>query len=406
MSRLSMVAGLIAGLFFCPAAALAATPLVAAKLGTSDNSQWQQEDRTEDAWVRHTLAFVDDYSNGDLPAARRHAIAALSLAMQLYGPQHVNTADSHNKLALALEATGALDQARVNYQKALDILRQSQGERHPDVATALNNLGNLYSLLKDFRHAESLHLQAMEIRNEHRQTNPAGVAQSAFNLALVYEQQDRTEDAELFYRQAILMWEKSDNPLAVIKPLGTLAALYARLGKYNSAEEMYVRSLEIRTAALGADHLEVAESLFNLGTVCIQQEKYNEAGPYFREALEIMRVKLTPDDPQLAITMYSLANTYHIQAKNEEAWQHEQFSRSRLVQKTADSRHDGVDERLALVMNAEMAQRQEYIDDLYRKAAPLYRGALQIFTRAYGDNHPSVRTVREEFSMVESSIQR
>src|SRR5687767_14270061 len=58
--------------------------------------------------------------------------------------------------------------------------------------------------------------------------------------------------------------------------LHKLAVLYANQGKYGEAERLHKRALELREAALGPNHPDVADTLHHLGLVYWKQGRYDE----------------------------------------------------------------------------------------------------------------------------------
>jgi len=83
------------------------------------------------------------------------------------------------------------------------------------------------------------------------------------------------------------------------KSLNNLAALYHSQGKYTVAEELYLRSLEIKKRLLGEDDIEVALNLQNLGACYCAKRKYVEAEDLFKRALGIREKILGADHPDL-----------------------------------------------------------------------------------------------------------
>ena len=58
-------------------------------------------------------------------------------------------------------------------------------------------------------------------------------------------------------------------------------------GRYEEAEPLYKRALEIRERVLGPDHPDTATSLNNLAILYDNQGRYEEAEPLYKRALEI-----------------------------------------------------------------------------------------------------------------------
>ena len=68
-------------------------------------------------------------------------------------------------------------------------------------------------------------------------------------------------------------------------------------GRYEKAEPLYQRALEIREAQLGPEHPDVATSLNNLAELYRLQGRYEEAEPLYQRALGIFEAQLGPEHP-------------------------------------------------------------------------------------------------------------
>ncbi len=65
-------------------------------------------------------------------------------------------------------------------------------ETHPDVAASLNNLAGLYQDQGRYNEAEPLYQQSLAIRKQQLGKNHPSVAQSLYNLAFLYYFQEDT----------------------------------------------------------------------------------------------------------------------------------------------------------------------------------------------------------------------
>ena len=83
--------------------------------------------------------------------------------------------------------------------------------------------------------------------------------------------------------------------------LTNLGELFAEQGKYEEAEPLYNRSLEIYEKALGADseHPAVAEALLGLGNLYRDQQRFSDAEPLYERALSILSRTLESDHSDL-----------------------------------------------------------------------------------------------------------
>jgi tetratricopeptide (TPR) repeat protein len=79
------------------------------------------------------------------------------------------------------------------------------------------------------------------------------------------------------------------------------------MGDPARAAEVHSRALAIREAALGEDHPDVAESLYNLGKVRHAIGEATGAQAAFERALAIFEKALGPDHPTVAYPLFGLA---------------------------------------------------------------------------------------------------
>jgi tetratricopeptide (TPR) repeat protein len=70
---------------------------------------------------------------------------------------------------------------------------------------------------------------------------------------------------------------------------------------------------------LGPEHPYTAQSLNNLAGLYRDQERYEEAEPLYQRALEIAERVLGPEPPNTAKTLNNLAELYRDQGRYEEA---------------------------------------------------------------------------------------
>ena len=91
--------------------------------------------------------------------------------------------------------------------------------------------------------------------------------------------------------------EKALGPdhLNTAQSLNNLAAVYGDQGRYEEAVPLYQRALAIREKALGPDHPNTAQSLNNLASLYGRQGRYEEAESLFQRALAIQEKALGLD---------------------------------------------------------------------------------------------------------------
>ena len=81
-------------------------------------------------------------------------------------------------------------------------------------------------------------------------------------------------------------------------------------GKFDEAESLYKRAINIFEKTLGKDHLDTANSINNLGTLYRKQGKYEEAEPLYKRTLEIREKSLGNNHLGTVIALNSLSTLY------------------------------------------------------------------------------------------------
>ena len=111
----------------------------------------------------------------------------------------------------------------------------------------------------------------------------------------------------------------TDQPPLQGRLMEIMGTVYTSLGLYRDAEPLLLRSLEVRRAALGSHHLDVAGSLHALAWLYRAQWRLDEALPLAQEAAEIREEKLGPDDLEVATSLQVLGMVQRDQGNFEAA---------------------------------------------------------------------------------------
>ena len=96
---------------------------------------------------------------------------------------------------------------------------------------------------------------------------------------------------------------------------------YAAANEDDAATESLERGLKAREEALGEDHLDVAESLYNLGQAASRFGRNTEAKAYHERALELRRAQLGQHHPRVAESLAALGMVAGRAGKGDEAMQ-------------------------------------------------------------------------------------
>jgi serine/threonine-protein kinase len=177
--------------------------------------------------------------------------------------------------------------------------------------------------------------------------------------------------------------ELHDQPEVQARLMDTIGRLYGNLGLYDKAATLLEQALEIRQRTLGQEHLEVAESLTNLGVVLKDKGDLEAAEPMLRRALAIRQKLLGEAHLAVALSLNDLGLVLRDKGKPDEA---EQLHREALAmrRKLGGEEHPDVAQSLN---NLALVLRDKGQGD---EAEPLYRKALALRRKLFGEEHPDV----------------
>ena len=163
------------------------------------------------------------------------------------------------------------------------------------------------------------------------------------------------------------------------------AETFYTLAKYDKAEPLLRRVLQIDEEQYGPNHPEVATDLNNLASLLQATNRLKEAETLYRRALEIDEASYGPDHPDVAIRLNNLAQL--LQATNRLKEAKPMMRRVvEIVEKSYEKNHP----KVAVAINnlAGLFQATNRLSE----AEPLFRRSLEINKKSYGPDHPNVAT--------------
>jgi serine/threonine-protein kinase len=152
-------------------------------------------------------------------------------------------------------------------------------------------------------------------------------------------------------------------------------------GDLDAAESYYRRALQMRRRLLGADHPDVAESSSNLGVLLEDKGDYQNAEPLLRDAVRIYRRHEGDRSSLTASSLNNLAVLLHDKGDLEQA--------ERMYRDAAEvwrAAHGLAHPQVATALNnvaVVLADREQYVE-----AERYYREALAMREQLYDENHP------------------
>ncbi len=229
------------------------------------------------------------------------------------------------------------------------------------------------------------HAIAVTARNKEWDDKLPEMPELLTNTATYLGNRSRYEEAELLYARTLQVLEQALGPehVEVASSMHNLATVYAEQGNYTAAEKLYQRALGIREREMGSAHPEVANSLHSLAILYTEQGYYKKAELLHQRALQIREQVLEPGHFDIASSLNSQASLYKDLGKYTKA---EQFYQRAL---SIYKRALGIEHPDVAMCLDNLASLYVEMDN-YAEAEQLYQQALQLRERVLGADHASV----------------
>ncbi|ESO89421.1 hypothetical protein LOTGIDRAFT_234276 [Lottia gigantea] len=206
--------------------------------------------------------------------------------------------DVKQKLAILYINTGRLEEAQVLQTDVLEERKRivdeqvkgvkvedlkSLGTAYHSLALLNTKLGQKQEALQNFNKALNIHQQS---------GNRLEVADSLHNIGVILMDRQSFEQALKYCLQSLQIYEEEyfgHLPPAIGVMTGNIAVCYRNLGRQEESEKMYIKSRAIAERALGYYHPNVAHTILNHGTLCLNSGNFKDAERLFMETLEILQ---------------------------------------------------------------------------------------------------------------------
>lgn len=213
--------------------------------------------------------------------------------------------DSKINLQLALAEVYRFDK---QFRKAENLYRQvlqAKGETSNQYIETLEGLALTLQHQKKYVEALTLFEKQKAFCTKKFGNNSSKTALAITNLADFYSSQEKLQQAETAYNEAIGMLKTNqtqdnldENPeYATI--LAKLGNLYESMFLFQNAIKPYEECLKIRRSILGEESKEYLETLNNLATIYQKLRLYEKAEPYFREYIGTLNTEIVNHFPAL-----------------------------------------------------------------------------------------------------------
>jgi len=247
-----------------------------------------------------TLESCNSVALAYLAAGRMaEAIALLETTLKLrktkLGPDHPDTLASRNNLGDAYLTARRTGEAIAMHEATLKLMTSKLGPDHPSTLTSRNNLaaahwraGRLDRSVPLFD--ETLKLMTLKLGPDHPDT-----LMTQANLGVNYRDAGRPAEGARLMEEALERAKGRPDALAALGFVPPqLAAAYDAAGQFARAEPLHRSALEKLLKQFGPNDPRSAMAMASFGRNLLEQEKWADAEPILRECLGI-RENAQPD---------------------------------------------------------------------------------------------------------------
>ncbi|KAI0191514.1 hypothetical protein EV127DRAFT_428547 [Xylaria flabelliformis] len=253
--------------------------------------------------LHHAASFF--YLQGQWNLAETFQTQARDIREKILGPNHLDTLDSINNLALIYQSQGRWREAEILRVQVMETSKATLGPDHPDTLISMGNIASTYQSQGRWREAEILRVQVMETHKATLGLDHPDTLISMGNIASTYQSQGRLKEAEIL-RVQVMETSKAtlgpDHPDTLLS-MSNLASTYQSQGRWKEAETLEVQVMETRKATLGPDHPDTLTSMHNLAHTWKSQGRVDDAIQLMEHCVEARRRVIGEDHPDAVVSL-------------------------------------------------------------------------------------------------------
>jgi CHAT domain-containing protein/tetratricopeptide (TPR) repeat protein len=327
--------------------------------------------------------------------AHEFFLRALEMRRSTLGETHAFVAKSHQSLGLVARAQGNPGLALGHYRRGLAISLAVGDETGLAAATAYNNIASVKEDLGQYGAALENLLKALAIIERLPGDTRLDVATVQNNLGHLRRARGEFSRSRDHYLKALALFQDLYGPRAstVADVLDALGLLDADAGDYISARTLAHAALEIREAALPANHLDIAYSHNNIAFIAHYLKEFDTALAHYKAGLGILRRVHGDTHSEIASVYNNIGTIHHDRGDTRSA---EEYYRKALVvrQRAFGETHPHVSTSYNnLAMLALSTRDLAAAEDGFRRSLAIRRVAL-------GERHPDIAAIHHNLSEV------
>jgi tetratricopeptide (TPR) repeat protein len=318
------------------------------------------------------------------------SLAEAQIAIE--GPEQLDLSAVLNSLAAMYCELGDFRKAEPLYLKSLALLKKSDLKTR---SVTLDDLAVVYTAQGKYKQAESSELLALKLKRGLFKADDIAMATSLNNLAGIYFGQGRYKESMTTLLETMRILEASAFQTSphMASAMSTIAELYRLQGDFKQAAALNSEARALRERHFGKDHVQIALSLINAGSLSLDRGNLVAAEKDLIRAADIL-TKNSPNHPKMVVTLNLLGTAY--QRQNKLSLALSTFEKSYLKAKQTLGK-DHPDTAVSLNHLAEVHRAQKK----FKLARSESIQALAIQERALGANHLAIADTLENLYLID-----
>jgi eukaryotic-like serine/threonine-protein kinase len=234
----------------------------------------------------------------------------LDLRMEIYGPQHLDVAESQTTLGILQWELGLFENSLELHSQALATRKKLASDQLHLLAQNYHNLSIAQQRIGNLQTSDSLAQIAVDYFQGSSQWSNVEMARSLENLAIIRYRLGMYDEAILLQKSVIntikdLQFGQRNFEYA--DALSNLGIMLIETGRYEEAHEALNDALEIQLNEMGEEHSRTSFFLHNMGWVLKEMGKLDESEKFYRRALDSKIQHLGHHHPSTILTQSNLA---------------------------------------------------------------------------------------------------
>jgi tetratricopeptide (TPR) repeat protein len=271
-------------------------------------------------WQEQMARATRSHRQGRFESASQLYDSALATS-QAFPPGDSRTLQTLSQRAELRLSQGQYEAAERDYRAIIDAER-SNSPRNPDpLANVLNNLAVFYLDLDRIAEAETLLVEAIEIRTALHGGDHPSVAALLQNLGDAERRAANYPVSEQLLRRALSIYARSGRDFwgqAAIAQ-NNLALLQGATGREHESETNHLDAIRLSIKAGGERNTDVGVFIRDLATLYTQQRRFGDADELYRNSISILREGLGESSHQLSKTYRAYSAMLSSAGRSQEA---------------------------------------------------------------------------------------